>query len=109
MLIAVDPHIAPMALDTIPANVREAGMVAESTKNAKRAIANARVVKDFTSPQLCESMEKLKWAMITERNLVTIATRLTDTYLMKITPRHMSIIGCLNHGTRTDLSVSLIL
>ena len=59
MLIAVDPHIAPTALDTIPANVREAGMVVESTKNAKRAIANARGIKDFTSPQVCGSMEKL--------------------------------------------------
>ncbi len=59
MLIAVDPQVAPTALDTILANAREAGMGVESTKNAKRAIANARGIKDFTSPQVCESMGKL--------------------------------------------------
>ena len=110
MLIAVEiRQIAPTALDNILANVRQAGMVVVSTKNVKRAIANARGIKDIGSPQVCESMEKLNMATITERHLATIAPSLTNTYLKKITTRHMSINGCLNHGARTDLPVSLIL
>merc|ERR1719331_3528665 len=73
-------------------------MVVVSTKNVKRAIANARGIKDIGSPQVCESMEKLNMAMIMERHLATIAPSLTNTYLKKITTRHMSINGCLNHG-----------
>merc|ERR1719506_333277 len=73
-------------------------MVVESTKNAKRAIANARGIKDITSPQVCGSMGKLNGAMITESHLATLARSLTNINLTKITPMHKSINGCLNHG-----------
>ena len=110
MLIAVEiRQIAPTALDNILANARQAGMVVVSTKNVKRGIANARAIKDFGRPQPCESMGKQNWVTITESHLATVARRLTNTNLTKITPMHMSINGCLNHGARTDLSVSLIL
>ena len=59
MLIAVDPQNAPTALDNILANARQAGMVVVSTKNVKRAIANARGIKDIGSTKVCESMENL--------------------------------------------------
>ena len=61
VLIAVDPQIASTALDNILANVRQAGMVAVSTNNVKRAIANARGIKDITSMEVCEiKMESLE-------------------------------------------------
>ena len=111
MLIAVEiRQIAPTALDNILANVRQAGMVVVSKKNVKRAIANARGIKDFGSTQVCEmTMEMLKWATITDRHMAAIAKRMKEKFMTKITPTNMSTNGCLNHGTPTDLSVSAIL
>ena len=111
MLIAVDPQIAPTALDNILANVRQAGMVVVSTNNVKRAIANARGIKDITRTIVCEMpMEMLDRAIeFTDRHWAATAKRLKKKIMTKITKTNMSTNGCLNHGTRTDLSVSVIL
>ena len=78
MLIAVDPQIAPTALDNILANARQAGMVVVSTKYVKGVIANARGIKDIGSTIVREiKMEMLDRAMqFTDRHWAATANRL---------------------------------